>query len=63
MKIAALPARNREANSGRTCNTQYWEKLMTYFKHTEEHEIDCNCSYCMDVDLDKSIAREIERVI
>ncbi len=36
---------------------------MTYFKHTEEHEIDCNCSYRMDVDLDKSIAREIERVI
>ena len=36
---------------------------MTYFKHSEEHEIDCKCSYCMDVDVDKSIAREIERVI
>ena len=35
---------------------------MTYFKRTEEHDLDCGCSYCLDVDPNKSIAREIERV-
>ena len=35
---------------------------MTYFKHTEEHDLDCACSYCLDVDPNKSIAREIERI-
>lgn len=36
---------------------------MTYFPHTEDHEIDCNCSFCLDVDPNKSIASELERVI
>ena len=35
---------------------------MTYFQHTEDHEIECDCSYCLDVDPNKSIARELERV-
>lgn len=35
---------------------------MTYFEHTKEHELDCDCSFCLDVDPNKSIAREIERV-
>lgn len=35
---------------------------MTYFPHTEDHEIGCSCSYCLDVDPNKSIARELERV-
>jgi hypothetical protein len=38
------------------------ERIMTYFKHTEEHGLDCDCSYCLDVDPNKSIARELERV-
>jgi len=35
---------------------------MTYFQHTEDHSIECDCSYCLDVDPNKSIARELERV-
>ena len=36
---------------------------MTYFEHTEEHELDCDCSFCLDVDYNKRISREIERVM
>lgn len=36
---------------------------MAYFEHTEDHDLDCTCSYCLDVDPNKSIAREIERII
>ena len=35
---------------------------MTYFQHTKDHEIECDCSYCLDVDPNKSIALELERV-
>jgi len=34
---------------------------MTYYEHTKTHDIDCDCSYCMDVDPNKSVSREIER--
>lgn len=36
---------------------------MTYFEHTQEHELDCNCSYCKDVDPNKSVSRELERYV
>ena len=36
---------------------------MTLFSHTTEHELDCDCSYCHDVDPNKSISRELERCI
>ena len=35
---------------------------MTYSQHTKDHEIECDCSYYLDVDPNKSIARELERV-
>ena len=34
---------------------------MTHFEHTKTHDINCNCSYCMGVDPNKSMSREIER--
>jgi len=34
---------------------------MTYFEHTNEHNLDCDCEYCNDVDPSKSISRELER--
>ena len=36
---------------------------MTYFEHRNEHELDCMCTYCSDVDPIKSIARELEKYI
>jgi hypothetical protein len=36
---------------------------MTYFSHTEDHPLNCNCSFCMDVDPNKSVSRELERYI
>ena len=36
---------------------------MTYFEHTNEHNLDCDCEYCNDVDPNKSISRELERYI
>ena len=36
---------------------------MTYFKHTQNHNLNCSCDYCNDVDPNKSIARELERYI
>ena len=36
---------------------------MTKFTHTQEHELDCKCSYCMDVDPNKSVAMELERYV
>lgn len=36
---------------------------MTYFEHTKDHELDCQCIYCLDVDPNKSISREVERII
>jgi hypothetical protein len=35
---------------------------MTYFD-TSQHDIDCNCHQCNDVDYAKSIARELERYV
>ena len=36
---------------------------MTIFEHTKEHDLDCQCSFCGDVDPTKSIARELEKCI
>jgi hypothetical protein len=36
---------------------------MTHFHHADEHSLDCNCTYCMGVDPNKSVARELERYI
>lgn len=36
---------------------------MTIFQQSNEHELDCDCYMCMDVDPNKSIARELERYI
>jgi len=36
---------------------------MTIFEHTNEHSLDCDCLLCMDVDPNKSIARELERYV
>jgi hypothetical protein len=37
--------------------------MMTYFPHTEQHQLDCDCDACFDVDTNKSIARELERCV
>ena len=34
---------------------------MTHFHHAEEHSMDCNCTYCMGVDPNKSVSRELEK--
>lgn len=34
---------------------------MTIFEHTNEHSLDCDCSFCMDVDPTKSVSRELEK--
>jgi hypothetical protein len=36
---------------------------MTKFQHQNEHSLECDCSYCKDVDPNKSVARELERCI
>jgi len=36
---------------------------MTIFHHAQEHELHCQCSYCIDVDPNKSVARELERYV
>ena len=36
---------------------------MTIFEHTKEHDLDCQCSFCSDVDPAKSISRELEKYI
>ena len=36
---------------------------MTHFSHSSEHSLDCDCSYCMDVDPNKSVSRELEKYI
>ena len=36
---------------------------MTIFYHTKEHELDCQCSYCMDVDPTKSVSAELEKYV
>lgn len=36
---------------------------MTIFEHVKEHNLDCQCSFCSDVDPTKSIARELEKYI
>jgi hypothetical protein len=34
---------------------------MTYFSHITEHTSECDCNFCLDVDPNKSISRELER--
>lgn len=34
---------------------------MTVFTHIADHEINCDCSYCHDVDPTKSISFELEK--
>lgn len=34
---------------------------MTHFSHSNEHSLDCSCSFCMDVDPNKSVSRELEK--
>jgi hypothetical protein len=36
---------------------------MTIFNQSKEHSLDCNCTYCCDVDPNKSVARELEKYI
>lgn len=36
---------------------------MTIFTHIKDHDLNCQCSYCNDVDPTKSIARELEKCI
>ena len=36
---------------------------MTHFNQADEHSLDCNCTYCMGVDPNKSVSRELERCI
>jgi thioredoxin reductase len=36
---------------------------MTLFEHSNEHNLDCICTYCSDVDPNKSISRELERYV
>jgi hypothetical protein len=36
---------------------------MTIFEHIKEHDLDCRCSYCSDVDPTKSISRELEKCV
>ena len=36
---------------------------MTIFSHTKDHDLDCQCSFCSDVDPTKSIARELEKCV
>ena len=36
---------------------------MTIFAHTKDHDLDCQCSFCSDVDPTKSIARELEKCV
>ena len=36
---------------------------MTIFEHAREHDLNCQCSYCNDVDPTKSISRELEKCI
>jgi len=36
---------------------------MTIFEHTKEHKLDCQCSFCSDVDPTKSISRELEKYV
>ena len=36
---------------------------MTKFENSIDHELDCMCSYCSDVDPSKSVSRELERYI
>ena len=36
---------------------------MTIFAHAKEHDLDCQCSFCSDVDPTKSIARELEKYV
>lgn len=36
---------------------------MVHFPHTDDHTLDCDCTYCMGVDPNKSIARELERYV
>lgn len=36
---------------------------MTIFQQSNEHELDCECNLCMDVDTNKSVARELERYV
>jgi hypothetical protein len=36
---------------------------MTKFEHTKDHTLDCDCSYCFDVDPNKSVSRELEKYV
>lgn len=36
---------------------------MTIFAHVKEHDLDCQCSFCSDVDPTKSISRELEKCV
>jgi len=36
---------------------------MTIFAHVKDHDLDCNCSFCSDVDPTKSISRELEKYV
>ena len=36
---------------------------MAHFPHTDDHPLDCDCTYCMGVDPNNSIARELERYV
>lgn len=34
---------------------------MTHFSHSNEHSLDCGCSFCVDVDPNKSFSLELEK--
>ena len=36
---------------------------MTIFTHIKDHDLNCQCSFCNDVDPAKSISRELEKYI
>lgn len=36
---------------------------MTFFPHTNKHSLNCQCTYCKDVDPNKSIDNELEKYI
>lgn len=36
---------------------------MTYFPHANKHSLNCQCTYCMNVDPNKSIDNELEKYV
>lgn len=36
---------------------------MTKFAQSSQHSLECDCSYCFDVEPEKSVSRELERLI